>query len=60
VSDWFAHGLLIPLSIAQEADMSKKKSGGGKSNGGFGKGSAKPQFGKTAPVSKRPPRHQGR
>ena len=40
--------------------MSKKKSSNGKSNGGFAKGSAKQQFGKVAPVAKRPPRHQGR
>jgi hypothetical protein len=40
--------------------MSKKKSSGGKSNGGFAKGAAKPQFGRTAPIVKRPPRHQGR
>jgi hypothetical protein len=40
--------------------MSKKKSSGGKSNGGFAKGSAKSGFAKVAPVAKRPPRHQGR
>ena len=40
--------------------MSKKKSSGSKSNAGFAKGSAKPQFGRAAPVAKRPPRHQGR
>ena len=40
--------------------MSKKKSSGGKSNGGFAKGAAKAQFGKSAPFVKRPPRHQGR
>jgi hypothetical protein len=40
--------------------MSKKKSSGGKSNGGSAKGAAKPQFGKVAPVTRRPPRHQGR
>jgi hypothetical protein len=40
--------------------MSKKKSSGGKANGAFAKGAAKPQFGKVAPISRRPPRHQGR
>jgi hypothetical protein len=40
--------------------MSKKKqSSGGKSNGAPAKGAAK-QFSKSAPVSRRPPRHQGR
>jgi hypothetical protein len=40
--------------------MSKKKSSGGKSSGGFAKGASKPQFSKVAPIVKRPPRHQGR